>query len=92
MFYLICYDVTCDRRRNRVARLLKGFGMRVQKSVFECVLSPEQFEMVCRKLEGYLEIEEDQVRFYLMSASTRRKVAIVGLQPERQVDDVAFIV
>ena len=35
MFYLICYDVVNDRRRNRVSRLLEGYGLRVQKSVFE---------------------------------------------------------
>lgn len=92
MFYLICYDITNDRRRNRVAHLLEGYGMRVQKSVFECVLNEHQYEMVYRKLQRYLKQEEDQVRFYPMSGHTRRKVVIVGWQPERQVDDSAFIV
>ncbi len=48
--------------------------------------------MVRNKLERCVKQEEDQVRFYLMSASTRRKVAILGLQPEREVDDATFIV
>jgi CRISPR-associated protein Cas2 len=92
MFYLICYDVVNDRRRNRVANLLKGYGLRVQKSVFECVLSGEQCEMVKRKLEKCLKPEEDQVRFYPMSGHTRGKVMILGMQPVREVDDVTFIV
>jgi CRISPR-associated protein Cas2 len=92
MFYLICYDVVSDRRRNKVAHLLEGYGMRVQKSVFECVLDDAQWEMLNRKLERYLKQEEDQVRFYPMSAHTRRKVVILGMQPERQVDDQTFIV
>lgn len=92
MFYLVCYDVVNDRRRNKVAHLLEGYGLRVQKSVFECVLSDAQREMVCRKLEKYLKPEEDQVRFYPMSGHTRRKVMILGMQPERQVDDDVFIV
>ncbi|MGB3614285.1 MAG: CRISPR-associated endonuclease Cas2, partial [Elainellaceae cyanobacterium] len=91
MFYLICYDVVSDRRRNRVARLLEGYGLRVQKSVFEAVLTPEQREMLHHKLGRYLKPEEDQVRFYPMSPRYRRQVEILGLQPERQVDDVAFI-
>ena len=66
--------------------------MRVQKSVFECVLDDAQWEMLNRKLERYLKQEEDQVRFYPMSAHTRRKVVILGMQPERQVDDQTFIV
>jgi CRISPR-associated protein Cas2 len=91
-FYLVCYDVVGDSRRNRVANLLKGYGLRVQKSVFECVLSGDQLEYVRRKLEGYLKAEEDQVRFYPMSVPTRRKVLILGMQPGIEVDDDVFIV
>lgn len=92
MFYLICYDIVLTRRRNRVAHLLEGYGLRVQKSVFECLLNEHQYEMLNRKLGQYIEPTEDQVRFYPMSAHTRRKVNILGLQPPRQIDDVAFIV
>ena len=92
MFYLVCYDVVLDKRRNKVAQTLQGYGMRVQQSVFECILSAEQYEFVRNKLNRYIEAREDQVRFYPMSAHTRRKVAILGWQPERQIDDVAFIV
>lgn len=90
--YLICYDIVKDSRRGKVSRLLEGYGLRVQKSVFECVLTEHQYEMLNRKLGAYIEEGEDQVRFYPMTAHTRRKVIIFGLQPERQIDDVAFIV
>ncbi|MEM8809968.1 MAG: CRISPR-associated endonuclease Cas2 [Cyanobacteria bacterium P01_G01_bin.38] len=92
MFYLICYDVVKDRRRNKVAHLLEGYGLRVQKSVFECMLTEKQHEMLVRKLNKYLNSDEDQLRFYPMSGHTRRKVVILGLQPEREIDDDAFIV
>lgn len=91
-FYLVCYDVVGDRRRVRVSRLLEGYGLRVQKSVFECVLSESQYEMLNQKLKKCLKKNEDQVRFYPMSGHTRDKVLIVGIQPLREVDDVAFIV
>lgn len=91
-FYLVCYDIVLTKRRSKVAHLLEGYGMRVQKSVFECVLTEHQYQMLNRKLSQYIEPHEDQVRFYPMSAHTRRKVTILGLQPPRQVDDVAFIV
>jgi CRISPR-associated protein Cas2 len=51
-FYLVCYDVVGDARRVRVANLLKGYGLRVQKSVFECVLSGDQLEYVRGKLRA----------------------------------------
>lgn len=92
MFYLVCYDIADDRRRNKVAHLLEGYGMRVQKSVFESVLTPDQYQMVQKKLSKYLDPKEDQIRFYSMSPRYRQMVLILGVQPPRQVDDVAFIV
>lgn len=91
-FYLVCYDIVKDSRRNKTAHLLEGYGLRVQKSVFECVLTEDQYAMLHRKLGDYIQTDEDQVRFYPMTAHTRRKVITLGTQPERQIDDVAFIV
>lgn len=92
MFYLVCYDITLTKRRNKVSHLLEGYGMRVQKSVFECVLTPEQRQMLHKKINKYIEPAEDQVRFYPMSPRYRKQVEILGWQPEREVDDATFIV
>ena len=73
MFYLVCYDIVLDRRRNKVAHILQGYGMRVQKSVFECVLTPDQREMLNQKLVTFIDADEDQVRFYPMSPRYRKR-------------------
>ena len=94
MFYLICYDVVNDRRRNRVSRLLEGYGLRVQKSVFECVLTPDQYELLQRRFQTkrYLDPDEDQIRFYPIAHRHRQIILTLGTQPQRQVDDSVFIV
>lgn len=92
MFYVVSYDIVDDRRRTKVAHLLEGYGLRVQKSVFEAVLTPDQYQMLQKKLNQYLKADEDQVRFYPMSPRYRQKVLILGVQPLREIDDVAFIV
>ena len=73
--YLICYDITDDRDRNRVARILERYGDRVQYSVFEVHLGrPEQLSCIERELreilaesEGDADGESD-VRFYRLTA------------------------
>ncbi|AFZ61064.1 CRISPR-associated endonuclease Cas2 [Anabaena cylindrica FACHB-243] len=92
MFYLVCYDIVSDTRRNKVAKLLEAYGLRVQKSVFECVLDENQYTSLSKYLTRLVNKGEDQVRFYPMSAHTRCKIAVVGMQPEFVVDDAAFIV
>lgn len=50
MRVLVVYDVTDARLRRRLARVLSGFGERVQRSAFECLLTgPER-----ARLEGRL--------------------------------------
>ena len=36
MYYVVCFDISDNRVRYRVVKVLKGCGRRVQKSVFEC--------------------------------------------------------
>ncbi|VAX34219.1 hypothetical protein MNBD_NITROSPIRAE03-419, partial [hydrothermal vent metagenome] len=33
---VVTYDITDDKRREQVSSELENYGMRVQKSIFEC--------------------------------------------------------
>jgi len=92
MFYLICYDITDDRRRTKVSKLLEAFGMRVQKSVFEAVLNQNQYDKLHKKLSNLLDEKQDQLRFYPLPANSRYQVKILGTEPEFAIDDSVFIV
>ncbi|MBD2772624.1 CRISPR-associated endonuclease Cas2 [Iningainema tapete] len=92
MFYLICYDIVSDRRRYKISKLLEAYGLRVQKSVFECVLDDKQYEHLSKRLLKLLNKRQDQIRFYPLSAHCRCKVVVIGMQPEFVVDDAAFII
>lgn len=50
--YLVCYDVTEDRERNRVAKVVEDYGLRIQFSVFECRLSRSALAELRRQLEA----------------------------------------
>jgi len=65
LFYLVCFDIVEDRKRAKVAKILEGFGVRVQKSVFECPqLTEEKFVKLRHRLEDEIDHTEDSVRFY----------------------------
>lgn len=73
MFHVITYDIADDRRRNQLAKVLEGFGYRVQRSVFEAHLSSSQFEALKRAAARVIHPAEDSIRYYsLCSACTRR--------------------
>jgi CRISPR-associated protein Cas2 len=89
MLYVISYDISVDRRRARVAKLLEGFGQRVQYSVFECDLTESQYAALKRKLQRVLKSDEgDSLRTYRLCATCVKTVVVEGNGPpvERSVD------
>jgi CRISPR-associated protein Cas2 len=69
MLVLVCYDVNTEdkagrRRLRRVAKVCEGKGQRVQKSVFECQLTLEEFEALERKLLDQIDLDKDCLRLY----------------------------
>lgn len=42
--YVISYDISNDRRRNKIAKILLDYGRRVQYSVFECEMNQKSFK------------------------------------------------
>lgn len=41
---VVAYDVSNDRRRAKVVKILEQVGVRVNFSVFECVITEKQYE------------------------------------------------
>ena len=81
LFYVIVYDIPCDKRRKKVSDLLEGYGQRVQFSVFECVLSQSKFNELCQRMNKQVKLEEDSVRFYPLSRHALSHVEIWGAGP-----------
>ena len=64
MYYIIAYDIVDDSRRQRVAKYLKDWGRRIQKSVFECELSHREINTVYYHLNELLLSSEDRCHLY----------------------------
>lgn len=79
MFIVVCYDIPSNKRRNKVAQTLEGFGYRVQESVFECEVSAEQYGKMKQKIMKRIETKEDSVRYYNLCTNCLTKIEIVGL-------------
>jgi CRISPR-associated protein Cas2 len=79
MLIVVSYDVPDDRRRTKLAHTLKDFGVRVQYSVFECLLEPDQVEKLRLRIDRLIAPVEDSVRIYRFCADCGAKTEIHGL-------------
>ncbi|MBW4422270.1 MAG: CRISPR-associated endonuclease Cas2 [Myxacorys californica WJT36-NPBG1] len=86
LLYVVAYDIPCQKRRTKVANVLSAYGQRVQYSVFECVLSRQQFRELRARLQHVVKLPEDSVRMYPLSRHTVEQVEVWGGVPltERQ--------
>lgn len=57
-WYLVSYDIRDDARLRRVAKLLEGYGQRLQYSVFRCRFSPLEMQRLKWELTRITETED----------------------------------
>jgi len=82
---LVAYDVATEsvegrRRLRRVAKVCEGYGQRVQKSVFECVVNDMEFEELKHDLTEEIDPAEDSLRIYRLHAPREKYLWTLGLK------------
>lgn len=91
--YVISYDISSNKTRNKVATELENYGRRVQYSVFECKLTDMRFQKLYERL---LELcgtsETDSIRIYMLCENCTRKTSIIGIQKETIEDEIVIII
>jgi CRISPR-associated protein Cas2 len=78
MITLITYDITESKRLNGMRKFLKEFGLRTQKSVFECDIDDIALGRIRAYCRDNLDIAKDSVRIYKICGRCIRKVLISG--------------
>ncbi len=79
---VIAFDIASDRRRYRVVRALLDVSIRTQKSVFEAPdLPPRSYLRLRSRLEGFVDPEEDALRYYRLCSSCSARIEWYGVGP-----------
>ena len=92
MLVLITYDVNTEtsagkKRLAKVARQCVNVGVRVQNSVFECVMDSAMCCRVKKQLTDLIDQKTDSLRFYYLGDKYRTKVEHIGAKPAIKVEE-----
>ena len=84
MLILVTYDVsTVDkagpRRLRRVAQACEDYGVRVQKSVFECQVGQKEWVLLRDRLLSEIKVGEDSLRFYSLDEKAVQRIEHHGV-------------
>ena len=76
--YLIAYDISKNKIRNKVADLLTQYGERINLSVFECMLTVKQKEKIIDELDKLINPKTDSIRIYFICSLCYSKSMVLG--------------
>ncbi|MBN1664016.1 MAG: CRISPR-associated endonuclease Cas2 [Deltaproteobacteria bacterium] len=82
--YAVVYDITSDKERGKVDKVLKGFGFRIQKSVFECRMNKRTKEELIENLDK-LDVQTGFVKVYRLEYSSKN--VIIGKKEGNDIDE-----
>ncbi len=88
--YLIAYDISKNRTRNKIADLLAQYGERINLSVFECLLTAKQKEHIIEELHKLINPKTDSIRIYFICSACYSKSIVIG-RPDPPEDYSVFI-
>jgi CRISPR-associated protein Cas2 len=93
---LVSYDVSTTtaggkRRLRQVSKTCVNFGQRVQHSVFECVVEPDQWVRLKNSLEGIINKDSDSLRYYYLGSNWKHRVEHIGAKPSLDMDDAIIV-
>ena len=91
MRYVIAYDISRDDVRSRVAAVLASWGDRIQRSVFECTLDPEELAEVVAQVAAVIDVRTDSIHAVPVCANCQDGRQVLG-QASVPSDDPFWIV
>lgn len=74
--YVVCYDISNDRRLRQVYKTMRGFGQHIQFSVFRCELSPRERMELIAAISPIINHDEDQVLLVNVGPADGRGAAV----------------
>lgn len=89
-FYILSYDIRDPKRLRKIAKIMTGYGTRVQKSVFEALLTQDLLQKVIQKCQGIINSEQDTIRIYNLCMECREKVQILG--NGKVLEEIEFVI
>lgn len=96
MMVLVTYDIDTTspsgaKRLRKVAKICMDYGIRVQNSVFECVVDSTQYVILKNELLKTYSESEDSLRFYRLGEKYNTKIEHFGAKPAISVENILIM-
>ena len=85
MMVVVAYDIAgtgadSARRLRKVSGICSGYGVKVQHSVYECIVDAEQYRALRTALERTIRKGEDSIRLYRLGNRYGGRIETLGAE------------
>ena len=91
LFVVVAYDITNNRKRYRVVKILKKYGVSVNKSVYECMVTVPQLEKIQQRMEKIIDKTTDQIAYYTICINCFTNIIYQPEKKSNRADTVNII-
>ena len=85
-FCIIIYDIVSNKRRLKLAKLLEGFGIRVQRSCFEVDLEKSNYRSLLSELQAFYDADQlDNIIVYVGNREETLRLNTDEVEIERRI-------
>ena len=89
--YIVGYDIADQKRLAKVAKIVQGFGYRIQYSFFHCFISSQQKKRLRQLLQKVIHEGEDQVIIVPVSEKQLKEIEFVGYKINLQAEGIIIV-
>ena len=86
MYVIVAYDIRSNKKRNNLAKNLLQFGIRTQKSMFECEINKRELAIIKKLAKKYSDDEDFVTVYEIYDKDTKR----IGNTNYLEIDDLVF--
>ncbi|NWG12448.1 MAG: CRISPR-associated endonuclease Cas2 [Acidobacteria bacterium] len=92
--YLVCYDISDEKRLRLVFKKMRAYGDHLQFSVFECQFTPLDLVKCRSELSAIISHDEDQVLFVNLGPAEGRGDRVISAlgKPYVPIDSPCIVV
>ena len=82
MRFLIVYDISENKIRNKISNILKQYGTRVQYSAFEIEISKTELKYLFDEIEKIIDPETDSIFAFELPKNAQKGIIKIGKKEE----------
>ena len=80
---IVAYDIANPRRLQKVAKIMKDYGVRVQKSIFEVHVDSIRFQQMRNRAEMIMDLHADGVKYFPLCPKCADTLVALGIGAEQ---------